>query len=567
MDKPAVRQVFEQIAACLQLLGENQFRVRAFENAARAIATFPGELAEGLRSGELAELRGVGDASLDIVRELVEAGRSSVLDELRERVPPGLVEMLHIPGLGVAKVRQIHEQLGVETLPDLEAAAADGRLAALPRFGAKTAEKIRKGIAYLRRSSEFRLFHHALDELRGVQQALAALQGVLRVEMAGSVRRRRELIRDLDVVVSHGSGGARDALVKQLGAAPGVTEFAGQDSAVTLRFAAGTVVDVYLAAPEEFGLTWVRATGAAAHVEQLEARARARGIDLGPAARFPHEENVYAALGLPWIPPELREGMGEIEAAEQGRLPRLVEQRDLKGFVHCHTNYSDGTVSVAGWARACRDGGYEWIGITDHSQSSSYSGGLKAEDIARQHAEIDDANRELGAFRVLKGVEADILADGTLDYGSDVLDRFDFVIGSIHSRFGMAEAEMTERVLRAMDDPHLAILGHPTGRLLLSRDPYPLDLERVFATAAERGIAVEVNADPHRLDLDWRAVRRARELGVTISIGADAHSVSGMSNVGIGLGIARKGWIEAGQVLNARDADAFLSHARRRRVS
>src|SRR5918996_3633070 len=567
MDKPAVRQVFEQIASCLQLLGENQFRVRAFENAARAIATFPGELAEGLRSGELAEVRGLGDASLDIVRELVERGRSSVLDELRERVPPGLVEMLHIPGLGVAKVQQIHDRLGVETLADLDAAATDGRLAALPRFGAKTAEKIRRGIAYLRRSSEFRLFHHAQGELLGVQQALAALQGVLRVESAGSVRRRRELIRDLDVVVSHESG-ARDGLVKQLGAAPGVTEFTGQDSAVTLRFVTGTVVDVFLSTAEDFGLTWVRATGSQAHLDQLQARARARGVELGPGGRFPDEASVYAALGLPWIPPELREGTGEIDAAERGRLPRLVEQRDLKGFVHCHTNYSDGTLTIAEWARACRDAGYEWIGITDHSQSSSYSGGLKAEDIARQHAEIDDANRELGGggFHVLKGVEADILADGTLDYGSDVLDRFDFVIGSIHSRFGMAEAEMTERVLRAMDDPHLAILGHPTGRLLLSRDPYPLDLERVFAKAVACGVALEVNADPHRLDLDWRAVRRARELGVTISLGADAHSVSGMSNVGIGLGIARKGWIEAGQVLNARDADAFLSHARRRRV-
>jgi DNA polymerase (family X) len=566
MDKQAARQVFEQIAACLELLGENPFRVRAFENAARAIAGFPGDLAEGLRSGALAELRGVGEASLQIVRELVEMGRTSMLDELRERVPPGLVEMLRIPGLGVAKVRQIHEQLGLDTLAELEAAATDGRLAALPRFGARTAEKIRNGIGFLRRSSEFRLFHHALDETTGVQKALAGLEGVLRVEVAGSVRRRRELIRDLDLVLAHGGGGARETLVRQLGEAPGVIEFAGRETAVTLRFATGTVVDVFLATPDQFGLTWLRATGATAHVEQLEAKARACGVDLGPDARFADEESVYGALGLPWIPPELREGMGELEAAAQGRLPNLVAHRDLRGFVHCHTNYSDGTVSVLEWAHACRDAGYEWMGITDHSQSAAFAGGLKTDDIARQHAEIDEANRALDGIRVLKGVEADILADGSLDYGPEVLDRFDFVIGSVHSRFSMTEAEMTQRVLRAMDDPHLTILGHPTGRLLLSRDPYPLDLERVFAKAAERGIAAEVNADPHRLDLDWRPVRRARELGVPISIGADAHTVAGMGNVSVGLGIARKGWLEASQVLNTRDADGFLAHARRRRA-
>lgn len=567
MDKHAVGQVFEQIAACLELLGENPFRVRAFQTAARSVAGFSGDLADGLRSGALAQVRGVGDGSLGIVRELLATGRSSVLDELRERVPPGVVEMLGIPGLGVGKVRQIHEQLGIDTLAALEEAAADGRLAALPRFGAKTAEKVRRGIAFLRRSTEFRLFHHAMDEMRGVQRALAALDGVVRVEAAGSVRRRRELIRDLDLVVAHAGGGARESLVKRLGEAPGVIEFAGKDTAVTLRFATGTVVDVFLATPGDFGIAWVRATGAPAHVAQLEARARARGVDLGSGGRFSSEEAVYAALGLPWIPPELREGMGELEAAEQGRLPRLVELRDLRGFVHCHTNYSDGSVSVAEWAGACRDAGYQWLGVTDHSQASSYSGGLKADDVARQHAEIDQVNRALDDFRVLKGVEADILADGTIDYGPEVLGRFDFVIGSIHSAFVMSEQEMTDRVLRAMDDRHLAILGHPTGRLLLFRDPYPLDLERVLARAAERGVAVEVNADPHRLDLDWRAVRRAREMGVTISIGADAHSVAGMGNVAVGLGIARKGWLEAAQVLNTRDADGFLAHARRRRAA
>lgn len=565
MEKQAVRQVFEQIAACLELKGDNPFRIRAFENAARAVAAFPGDLAEGLQSGTLGEVRGVGAASLDIIRELLATGRAGLLDELREHIPPGLVEMLRIPGLGVAKVRQIHEQLGIESLSELEVAAADGRLAALPRFGTRTADKVRRGIAFLRQSSEFRLFHHAIDEARAVQKALGELEGVERVELAGSVRRCRELIRDLTLVVVHGGGRARDGLVKRLGEAPGISEVTSHDLTVTLRFASGTVVDVLLATPENLGLAWVRATGSPTHWEQLEARAVEHGVPLDGTRQFPDEASVYAALGLPWIPPELREGLDEVAVAAAGRLPRLVERDDLRGFLHCHTNYSDGTVSIAQWADACCAAGYEWIGITDHSESSAYAGGLRGEEIARQHAEIDAVNGRLDGCRVLKGVEADIMADGSLDYGPDLLDHFDFVIGSIHSRFGMTEAEMTERVLAAMEDHHLTILGHPTGRLLLSREPFAIDIERILERAAARGVAVEVNADPHRLDLDWRMVRRARDLGVTVSIGADAHSVAAMANVDMGVGIARKGWMEATQVLNTRGVEDFLTYARGRR--
>jgi DNA polymerase (family X) len=537
MDKQAVRHTLDQLAAFLALKGENAFRVRAMRDTARS--------------------------------ELLATGRSSALDEVREQVPPGLAEMLRIPGLGAAKVRLIHESLAIESLAELEAAVGDGRLAALPRFGAKTAENVRRGIASLRRTSSLRLFHHAQDESEAVRRALAGLEdaGVLRVEIAGAVRRRCEVIGGLDLVAVHEGQAARETLVKRLGQAPGVTEIAGHDGSVTLRFASGTVVDVLLTTPDRLGLDWIRATGSSAHVAALETRAHAMGISLSGA--FPDEPSLYRALGLAWVPPELREGNGEVEAAAagDGGLPRLVEQGDLRGLLHCHSNYSDGSVTIADWAAACRAAGYEWVGITDHSTSAAYAGGLATEDVAQQHDDIDRVNARVSGIRVLKGVEADILADGALDYGPDVLDRFDFVIGSIHSRFGMSEAEMTRRVLTAMDDPHLAILGHPTGRLLLQREPYAIDLEQVLAKAAARGIAVEVNADPHRLDLDWRMVRRARELGVTLSIGADAHSTSGMANVAVGLGIARKGWLEPDWVLNSRDAEAFLAFARARLVA
>src|SRR6267142_1082885 len=350
MDKQAVRQTLDQLAAFLVVKGEKASRVRAMQHAARS--------------------------------ELLATGRSSALDELREQVPPGLAEMLRIPGLGAAKVRQIHELLGIEPLAELEAAA-------------------------------------------------------------------------------------REALVRRLGEAPGVIEIAGREGSVTLRCASGTVVEVLLTTPERFGLDWIGATGSPAHVAALETRARQMGISL--SAAFSDEPSLYRALGLTWVPPELREGTGELEAAANDRLPHLVEQGDLRGFLHCHSNYSDGTVTIADWAAACSAAGYEWVGITDHSKSAAYAGGLGTEDVAQQHLAIDAVNARVSGIRVLKGVEADILADGTLDYGPDVLDRFDFVIGSIHSRFGMSEAEMTRRVLTAMDDPHLAIIGHPTGRLLLQR--------------------------------------------------------------------------------------------------
>src|SRR2546429_315616 len=511
MDNQPGRRTLDQLAAFLALQGEDAVSVRAVRHAARS--------------------------------ELLATGRSSALDELREQVSPGLAEMLRIPGLGAAKVRRIHESLAIESLAELEAAAGDGRLAALPRFGAKTAESVRRGIASLRQASGPRLFHHAQDELEAVRSALAGLEGsgLLRVEIAGAVRRRSEGIEALELVAVHEGEAARGTLVPPLSRAYGVTEIAGQGGDGTLRFPSRTVVEVLLTTPERFGLDWIRATGSPAHVAALETRARAMGVSL--SASFVDEPLVYRALGLAWVPPELREGSGELEAAANGGLPLLVEQGDLRGLLHCHSNYSDGTVTIADWAAACRAAGYAWVGITDHSKSSPYAGGLATEDVAQQHHEIDQVNARVSGVRVLKGVEADILADGTLDYGPDVLDRFDFVIGSIHSRFGMSEAEMTRRVLTATDDPPLPILRHPTGPPPLWRAPYAVDLEQVLAKAAARGIAVEVNADPHRLDLDWRMVRRAREPGVACSLCADAPSTPGLGQLPAAPGVAPPGWL------------------------
>lgn len=572
MDKKAVAQVLEQIASFLELKGENPFRVRAFRTAGRAVASLPGELNEALADGSLAGTKGVGPATLQIVQELVNAGRSSLLEELREQVPPGLVEMLQIAGLGVAKIRQIHESLDIDSLPELEAAARDGRLAKLPRFGHKTAENILKGIAFLRQASAFKLSHHAAEEAEGLRSALAAVPGVISAQVAGDLRRRMEVVRDIVVVLVANVSPAE--IFKVIGQLPGVHEFSGQDERrVTLRVSGGAQAQVIVTTPRNAGAVLVQATGSDAHLAQLAGHAHERGFGLDGAALWKgsefvptsDEQSFYAALGLSQIPPELREGRGEIEAARDGNLPRLLEREDLQGFLHCHTTYSDGTTSIEELALACKDAGYSYLGLTDHSKAAAYAGGLESDDLARQSDEIDALNARLKGIKVLKGVEADILQDGELDYNEEILSRLDFVIGSIHSRFGLTRDEMTTRMLRAMDNPYLTIIGHPTGRLLLSRDPYPLDLQAVFEKAAKTGVALEINADPHRLDLDWRLLRQARDTGVIISIGADAHSIPGIRYVDHGVAMARKGWLTREDILNARSVEDFLANAKKRR--
>jgi DNA polymerase (family 10) len=572
LDKKAVAQVLEQIAAFLELKSENPFRVRAFRTAARAITSFPEDLRQSLEDGSLAAAKGVGPATLQIVKELVYTGRASMLEELREQIPAGLVEMLEISGLGVAKIRQIHEVLGIDSLTELEAAAHDGRLAKLPRFGARTSENILKAIAFLRRASSYRLYHHAADEAVGLRAALERLPGVSTAIVAGDVRRRSEIVRELIFVLIAETPPAE--LFRRLNELPGVHEFAGQDERrLTLRFAGGSSAQIVATTPVNAGAVLVQATGNEGHLRDVASAAAERGFTLNAAALWrgsqfvatPDEETFYRALGLTFIPPELREGMGEVASAARNDLPQLVTQADIRGFLHCHTSYSDGSNTVEELALACKAAGYDYLGVTDHSQAAAYAGGLGPDDLARQADEIDQVNQRLDGFRVLKGIEADILQNGTVDYDERVLQRLDFVVGSVHSRFNMGKQEMTARILAAMDNPYLTIIGHPTGRLLLSRDPYPVDLDAIIDKAAATGIALEINADPHRLDLDWRAVRQARDGGVAISIGADAHSVGGLSYMEYGIGMARKGWLSPSHILNTRPVGDFVAYARRRR--
>jgi DNA polymerase (family 10) len=571
IDRRAASRTLDQIASLLEFKGENAFRVRAFRAAARALAAIPQDLHSALADGTIAATRGIGPATLQIIQELARTGRSSLLDQLREDVPPGLVEMTRISGLGAQRIRQIHRLLGVESLTELEAAARDGRLARLPRFGPRTAENILRSIQFLRQGHGLRLRHHAEQEAEALASALRAVPEVSDARIAGELRRGLEVIRDVVVVVV--SDLPAGDLFARLRALPGVDEYAGRDERrATLHFAGGSAIQVIATPPVNAGAVLVEATGSASHLAALEGRASEHGLRLTGTALWrgstfvptPDERTFYGELGLDWIPPELREGTDELALAAAHALPTLLELRDLRGLLHCHSNYSDGTTGIRDLAIAARAAGHAWIGITDHSQAAAYAGGLSVTTLLRQADEIEELNAELSGIRILKGIEADILKDGSIDYDPAVLGRLDFVIASVHNRFGLDRAGMTARMLTALDDPHVTILGHPTGRLLLSREPYELDVDVVLARAAERGVAVEINADPHRLDLDWRHLASARQAGVRISIGADAHSVAGIANMRHGVAIARKGRLGPAEVLNTRTADDFLAFARTR---
>ena len=576
MDSRSAAHVLNQIGRLLQLKGEQRFKAKAYQGAARAlIALDTDDLGPLLRSGELADTPGIGPATLSVVRDLVETGESRYLNQLSEGMPSGMLDLMRVPGLNAQKIQLIHEELGVHTLDDLERVAQNGQLATLPKFGAKTAEKILRGIEIVRRDAHLQRFPAAIIQAHMLATNVDRHPDVEHAEIAGSIRRHNELVADVDIVAECTTDPVKVA--ESFARSPGVREAnekADEPGSVYIRFVDGTHLDIHCVSKTDYPVALWRATGNSSHVEEMRELAKSRGFEIrgnsliGPNGKrlsLKDEDAFFRAMDLPPIPPEMREGMGEVQAAAQGTLPDLVVYEDLRGILHCHSDYSDGVATIEELAEGAIERGWDYIGISDHSESAFYARGLKRDRLLRQHEEIDEINARLKSFRILKGIEADILADGRVDYDAEILETFDYVIGSIHSRFSMDGDAMTRRVLAALDDPHLTILAHPTGRLLLSREPYALDVEAVLEKAADVGVSVELNADPHRLDLDWRYCRRAKELGVTIEIGPDAHSVPGLDNVHFGIGLARKAWLEAGEILNTRSADDMIAFARRRR--
>lgn len=575
VDPRTAAHTLTQIAANLQLHGANRFKAKAYEAAAAALRGIDtDDVGPMLESGELAAVRGLGPATLAVVRDLVENGQSLYLEQLRTTTPGGLLEILRVPGMTPPKIFRIHEALGIESVDELEQAARDGRLAGMPRYGKKTVDKVLASIALYRARGAQRLYHQALAEGERLRAMVAGHPGVMHARIAGPLRRHCETVGNIDVVAA--CAGNPIAVAASFTRIGGVAQATAAGSSVEIRFVDGITLRLHCAQAPDFGLALFAATGSTEHVAAVASRLIERGFSIGASGLeregrsvgTPAEAAVYAHAGMSYVDPALREGTGEIEVAAVDALPRLVSDDDIRGVLHCHTVYSDGRNTIPQMVAGARARGWSYLGITDHSLSAFYAGGMSATAVAAQLEEIDTLNAAAAdGFRIFRGIEADILADGRLDYDEATLDRFDFVVGSVHSRFSMTGSAMTERVLRALDDPHLTILGHPTGRLLLSREPYALDVEAVLEKAAAQGIAVELNADPKRLDLDWRHLKQAKTLGARVAIGPDAHSVKGLDNVFTGVGMARKGWITADDVVNCQSADDVLAFARARRQS
>ncbi len=575
VDKRDVIRVLEELAVLRELKGENPFKVRAFQNAARALQGVSEDLNTLVERKELTKIKGIGQSIAEVIEEVVRTGKSQELEALKAKIPGGLLEMLKIPGMGPKKVKAVWEKLGITTIGELEYACQENRLVDLEGFGSRTQEKILKGIELLRKYSERHLISEAREIAETIFQRIKERPEIIRLEIAGSLRRWKETIKDIDILAS-ARDEHRQVLMDFFASLPEVESIIAKGTTKTsVVLVNGINVDLRIVSNQQFPYALHYFTGSKEHNIAMREYARKHGLKMNEYGLFRNEtENIpcqneaeiFQKLGMQYIPPELRENMGEIEAALEGKIPQLVEWDDIQGMIHVHSHHSDGANSIAEMAQATRELGYHYLVISDHSRSAQYANGLTEERIVAQHREIDELNRQFTNFRILKSIECDILPDGYMDFPDEVLATFDLVIASIHSRFKMTEEEATARILKAMENPYVTIIGHPTGRLLLGREGYPLNLRKILEHAARLGVAIELNANPHRLDLDWRWLREAKRLGVKIAIGPDAHQVEGLKDMRYGVGIARKGWLEKSDVLNCLSVEELLqfAHARRR---
>ncbi|HKP77139.1 MAG TPA: helix-hairpin-helix domain-containing protein [Longimicrobiaceae bacterium] len=566
MKAPEAAGVLAEIGMLLEIVGGDPFRAKAYATAARRLEASGADLTRLAAEGRLTSLTGVGPGIAEVLRELVETGQSSLYNRLAADTPIGLYDLMRIKGLGPKRIRTLYAEAGIDSLDKLEEAALAGRLAALPGIGESTEKRIIQSVAFAREARGSRRLPAALEVADRLLEWLDTLGTVKRADVAGEVRRDLEVVSSVDLVAASAEPEAVLAAFRALSGAA-TTKSASPDTA-EIQFRDGLRARLTCVTPARWATALLFATGSAEHVAQLQARAESLRLRLGEdglwrggkrvAART--EKAVYEALGLAYVEPELREGWGEVEAAAKGELPRLVEIGDLRGTFHCHTTYSDGRASVAEMGEAARERGWSYLGIADHSQTAGYAGGLPPAKVKAQQAEIDGWNRAHGGkgkkrFRLFKGVESDILPDGRLDYDDALLASFDYVVGSVHSAFNQGERAMTDRLLRAVSNPRLTMLGHATGRLLLRRGSYAVDVRKVIDAAAEHGVAVEINADPARLDVDWRNARYAAERGCLVPINPDAHSTLSLDHVQWGVRVARKGWLGPRNVLNAYELE------------
>jgi len=559
MDKREIIAALEEIGELLEIQGENPFKVRAYQNAARILEGLPQDPADLVASGEIQNIKGIGSGLSEKITEMVKQGKSSYLQELRRSIPPGVLELLKVPGLGPKKAKVLYEELDLHNLGELEYACKENRLLDLKGFGAKTQENILKGIEMLKKTSGRFLFDVAWRQATELLAFVEKDPKVIRAAIAGSLRRCKETIGDIDILAS--LKGDASPLMKKFVANPQVEDVLAQgETKSSVRLKSGIQVDFRVVEDKEFPFALLYFTGSKEHNTALRGIAKDMGLKLNEYGLFRGEKplpckdeaEIYKALGLHYIPPEAREGLGEIEFAAKRAFPRLIEAEDLRGVFHVHSEWSDGGATIYDMAKEAERLGFEYMGLSDHSQTAAYAGGLKAADLRAQAKEIAAAQKKLKKLKILQGTESDILADGGLDYPAKTLDELDFVIASVHMRFKMEKKDMTKRLVKAISDRHTRILGHISGRLLLAREPYSFDAEAVFEAAAKHKVAIEINANPHRLDLDWRFLQQAKAAGVKFSINPDAHSLNGLSDTFFGVGIARKGWLTKEDVINTK---------------
>ncbi|MGE0708550.1 MAG: DNA polymerase/3'-5' exonuclease PolX [Planctomycetota bacterium] len=566
MQNREIEAALSEIAQLLELKGENPFKVRAYENAARAVSSLQEEVALLIAEGRLGKVPGIGKSILAKLEELVAEGELSYLNELREGIPAGLFEVLAVPGMGPKKTKLLWEQLGVESLAGLEAACREGQVAELKGFGQKSQDKILDGIAHLALTRGRRLRSEALPHAERLRAALGALPGVEQVEVAGSLRRGRETVKDVDLLVASADAAPVMQAVRE---DPEVDAVIGSgETKTSVRLKDGLQVDVRVVAPRSFACALAYFTGSKEFNVALRGLALDQGyslneydlrpLDGSPPPEVADEPALHRLLGLDYVPPELRENTGELLAAQEGRLPRLVEAGDLRGVLHVHTTWSDGSGSVAEVVAAAAALGYDYVGISDHSEAAGYANGLSVERLERQKEEVAAAREAFPQLRVLHGCEVDILSNGALDLTDACLERLDFVIASIHMELGMERQKMTKRLARALAHPAVRVWGHPLGRKLLKREGSEFDWEPLLDVCAEHGVAVEVNGSPRRLDADWVHVRRIRARGVRLCLNPDAHEPGAMDHAArYGVLEARRGWATAEDVVNTLSLEAF----------
>lgn len=574
MTNSEIARVFVRLADLMEVQGENPFRVRAYRKAADTIEGLTESLESIAARGDLEAVPNIGKGIAEKIAEIVATGTTRALEERRTKVPEGLPELLNLPGLGPKTVQMLHQNLGVGSIDDLEKAVRNRRIRGLPGMGPKTEENLLKAIeAYRRRSKRWPL-GRALPYAEELVAALRETEGLERIEIAGSLRRMCDTVGDIDL-----AGAARNKapVMAAFTALPQARETLLQGpTRSSIRTREGLQVDLRLVGAEDFAALFLHFTGSREHNIRLREMAEVRGLKLNEYGVFnaatgeevhlgAEEAEIYRFLGLPWIPPELREDRGEIEAALAGRLPKLIEIDDVRGNLHGHSDWSDGAVPIRAMVETARSLGHDYIAITDHSKALGVAGGLDEERLRRQMAEIDAINAAGPGIRVLKGIEVDILADGRLDLEAEVLNELDIVVASVHSHFRQDEATMTARIIRALESGLVDILAHPTGRLLGHRDPYAVDVERLIDAAAATKTALEINANPARLDLNDLHARRARDRGVVLSVNTDAHSPRDFQYLRYGIATARRAWLEADDVLNTWPLDRLLVWLKERR--